>query len=241
MAIQREKIALVTGASRGIGKAVALGLAQEGYRVCLLSRNEKALQAVAEEMIDTFSIPDAQKPLIYACDVANADQVNAAVEDIIQKCGHIDVLLNNAGIMRLGTIENQMHFKELLEINLVGAFNILHATVPHMKKRQRGHIFILSSLCGKVGFAGVGAYTATKFGLIGLAESLFSELAPHHVKVTSLCPSYVATQMVAHVEYPPADLMIAPHDIWLIMRGLLSLSQAACVREVIIQCEAVIP
>jgi NAD(P)-dependent dehydrogenase (short-subunit alcohol dehydrogenase family) len=227
-----NKVAFITGASRGIGKAVALGLAKEGYRICLLSRSKKELQEVANE------IDASQATLIYECDVTNINLVNQVVEDIVKKCGHIDVLFNNAGILRDGTLENVKDFNDMIQVNLIGAFNVLHAVVAYMKKRQQGYVFNLASLCGKVGYAGIGAYTASKFGLVGLSESLFNELASYNVKVTAICPSYVATDMVVHVEYPPQNLMIQPEDIVKIVRGLLSLSPQAYVKEIVVNCHA---
>lgn len=233
---QQDKIAFITGASRGIGKTVAIGLAHDGYRVCLLARSRDLLQNVADE-IKQFS---HLEPLIYECDVTDINLVNKIVEDVIKKTGHIDVLFNNAGILHGGTLESPKDFNEMINVNLIGVFNILQAVVPHMKKRQQGYIFNLASICGKVGYAGIGAYTASKFGVVGLSESLFNELAPHHVKVTSICPSYVATDMVAHVEFPPQNLMIQPEDILQIIRGLLLLSSQACVQEIVVRCQATI-
>jgi 3-oxoacyl-[acyl-carrier protein] reductase len=231
------KVALITGA-RGIGKAVALGLAKEGYRICLLSRSKNSLQSAVNEIVKNSSL--SLEPLIYECDVTNIESVNEAIEDIIQKLGHIDVLFNNAGILHDGTLESVENFTDMINVNLIGAFNILHTVVPHMKKRQQGYIFNLASLCGKIGYAGIGAYTASKFGLVGLSESLFNELAPLNVKVTAICPSYVATDMVSHLENPPQNLMIQPDDIFQIVHGLLLLSSHACVKEIVVHCRATI-
>lgn len=233
----QSKVALITGA-RGIGKAVALGLAKEGYRICLLSRSKESLQKVANEIVKNSQV--SPEPLIYECDVTNLDSVNEVIEDILKKYGHIDLLFNNAGILRDGSLENVKDFNEMIDVNLRGAFNILHCVAPHMKKRQQGYIFNLASLCGKVGYAGIGAYTASKFGLVGLSESLFNELASSNVKVTAICPSFVATDMVAHLEYPPQNLMIKPDDIFQIVRGLLLLSPHACVKEIVVYCRATI-
>jgi len=231
------KVALITGA-RGIGKAVALGLASEGYRICLLSRSKKSLEIATNEIVKNSQL--SFEPLVYECDVTNIDLVNKVIENIIQKVGHIDVLFNNAGILHDGTLESVKDFNDMINVNLIGAFNILHAVVPYMKKRQQGYIFNLASLCGKMGYAGIGAYTASKFGLVGLSESLFNELAPCNVKVTTICPGFVATDMVSHLEYPPQNLMIQPDDIFQVMLGLLQLSPQACVKEIVVHCRATI-
>lgn len=233
----QSKVALITGA-RGIGKAVALGLAKEGYRICLLSRSKESLQKAVNEIVKNSQL--SSDLLTYECDVTNLDSVNEAIEDIIKKWGHIDLLFNNAGILRDGSLENVKSFNEMISVNLMGAFNVLHCVVPHMKKRQQGYIFNLASLCGKIGCAGFGAYTASKFGLVGLSESLFNELASSNVKITAICPSFVATDMVAHLEYPPQSLMIQPDDIFQIIRGLLLLSSQACVKEIVVYCRATV-
>jgi NAD(P)-dependent dehydrogenase (short-subunit alcohol dehydrogenase family) len=236
----QRKVALIVGASRGIGKAVAVGLAHDGYQVCMLSRSEKSLASVANEIIEKNRMSTQLDPLTYECDVTDANSVSQVIEDIIKKTGQIDVLFNNAGILHEGTLESGKNFNDLIHVNLIGAFNILHCAVPHMKNRQQGHIFNLASICGKIGYAGLGAYTASKFGLVGLSESLFNELAPFHVKVTAICPSFVATDMVSHIEFPHSSLMIQPSDILQVIRGLLMLSPQACVKEIIVHCQATV-
>lgn len=233
-----KKVAVTTGASRGIGKAVALGLAKDGYQICLLARSKDKLEEVAELITQENKLSVDQQPLVYECDVTNVKQVEEVITDTVKRTGQIDLLFNNAGIFRLGTLESAKDFHDQINVNLIGAFNVLHSVVPYMKKRQQGHIFNLASICGKVGYAGIGAYTASKFGLIGLNESLLNELAPYNINVTAICPSYVATDMVAQVEYPPQNLMIQPEDILQIIRGLLTLSPHACVQEVVVRCRA---
>lgn len=233
----QKKIAVITGASRGIGKVVAAGLAQDGYQVCLLSRSKDSLKIIADEIVKDNQLPSHLEPLIYECDVTNAELVNQIFTNIIKELGSIDVLFNNAGILYDGTLENPQEFNDMINVNLIGAFNVLHAAVPHMKQRQQGYIFNLASLCGKIGYPGIGAYTASKFGLVGLSESLFNELVPQNIKVTAICPSYVATDMVSHLEYPPQNLMIQPEDILQVVRGLLLLSSEACVREMVVYCK----
>lgn len=235
-----RKIALITGASRGIGKAVAIGLAKDGYQICLLARSQKDLQHVADVIIEENKLSTEQQPLIYVCDVTNLKQIEEVVADIVKKTGQIDLLFNNAGILRHGTLENVKDFQDQINVNLVGAFHVLHVVVPYMKKRKQGYIFNLASICGKVGYADIGAYTASKFGLVGLNESLLNELAPHNISVTAICPGYVATDMTTFAEFPPQNLMIQPEDILQIMRGLLTLSPHACVQEVVVRCRATI-
>lgn len=235
-----KKVAVITGASRGIGKAVALGLAKDGYQISLLARSKDKLEEVAKLITQENKLSVEQQPLVYECDVANTKQVEEIVADIVKRTGQIDLLFNNAGILRFGTLESAKDFHDQINVNLIGAFNVLHAVVPYMKKREQGYIFNLASICGKVGYAGIGAYTATKFGLVGLNESLLNELAPYNINVTAICPSYVATDMVAQVEYPPQNLMIQPEDILQIIRGLLMLSPHACVQEVVVRCRATI-
>lgn len=117
----------------------------------------------------------------------HVDLVNEVVKDIIKKCGNIDLLFNSAGILYDVSLENVKEFNELINVNLKRAFNVLHCVVPYMNKFQQGYIFNLASLFGKVGYACIGAYTASKFGLVGLSESLFHKLSLDNVVCACLC------------------------------------------------------
>ena len=228
-------LAIVTGASRGIGRALAIGLAEDGYGLALVARDEGALNGVRAEIRD---IGPGIAASCHPLDVTDA----AAVRDLVSglAAGHeaIEVLVNNAGQFRPGSIEADVEdLDAVVGTNLKGAFLMLKAVVPVMKAQKRGHIINLSSITGKWGYAGYGIYAASKFALQGLTESLYKELLEHGVKVTAICPNWVATEMAvaAGGTLPPED-MIQLDDMVRTVSWLLSLSKAACPREVVIDC-----
>ncbi len=231
-------VAIVTGAGRGIGRAVCLGLAADGYRVALVARTEADLRTVADQIAAAAGDPGDDSTLLLPLDVADVSAVEQAVATVRERFGRIDLLFNNAGAIKLGTLDlNSEDITGLYEVNLRGPFAFMRAVVPVMKQRQSGHIFNIASKAGKIGFAGCGAYSATKFGLVGISESVYRELAPHGIKVTALCPSWVDTDMARTGGTPlDASQMIQPDDIMNTIRWLLSLSPAACVRELVIEC-----
>ncbi len=227
------KVALITGGSRGIGRALAIGLADDGYQLALLARSEPQLQAVA-------SIISARHPrlrvLSFPTDVSREAEVNEVVTRVVSELGQIDLAINCAGVNAQGSLElSHAEFDHQLAVNLRGAFNVAKAAVPVMERKKSGYLINVASVCGVTGFAGVGAYTASKFGLVGFSQSLFRELVPKGIKVTCLCPSWVDTEMASHSPLS-GEQMIQPDDILTTVRYLLSLSPTACIRELIIEC-----
>ena len=229
-------VAIVTGAGRGIGRALAIALAHDGYRTVLIARSREQLQAVAREVTELGK--GAAEPLVYNLDLANQETVHNAAQLIVERLGRVDVLVNNAGQWAGGALEvSAAQFQRLIAVNVTGALTLVQAVVPAMKRQGYGHIFNVASRAGKVGFPQEGAYCASKFALVGLGESLFKELSPLGVKVTSLCPAWVDTDMAQQAGTPlPSEEMIQPEDLARTVRWLLSLSPAACVREVLIEC-----
>ena len=228
-------LAIVTGASRGIGRALAVGLAGEGYGLALVARDERALKGVREEILD---IAPGVGAACYPIDVTDAEAVGNLVSGLEAESRAIDVLINNAGLFRPGSLEADVEDLEaVVATNLKGAFLMLKAVAPLMKAQGRGHIINLSSIAGKWGYAGYGVYAASKFALQGLTESLYKEMIEHGVKVTAICPNWVATEMAvaAGGTLPPED-MIQLDDLVKTVSWLLSLSKAACPREVVIDC-----
>jgi short-subunit dehydrogenase len=181
-----NKIAVVTGGSQGIGKHIALNLAQNGYHVILLARTKNNLKKVANKIIHNKGTAS-----YFIVDVSNSTQVKQCIDSIIDKYGHIDVLFNNAGILRQGTTDiSDFDINELLNINLHGAIYVAKHIAKYMKKQKSGYIINLSSMSGKRAVPAAGVYAATKFGLNGFAEALHKEMSIYGVKVTNICPSY---------------------------------------------------
>lgn len=231
--ILENRIAVITGAGKGIGKAVANGLAELNYLTVLIGRNLHDLEHVALEIISKGGL----SPSIFELDITDIDKINETVEAILAKHGRIDVLVNNAGIYFDGTLElSEADFSSMIAINLTAQFNFTKEIVPLMKKQGMGYIFNVVSRSGKIGFAGSGGYSASKFGMLGLSESLYRELTPLGIKVTALCPGWVNTKMAFEAGTPlPAEEMIEPEDLFKTIKYLLELSPAACVKEVIIE------
>ena len=228
------KVAIVTGASRGIGADVAEALAIDGYVTAIVARSADGLKQVAKRISANKAV--ASPVICYPVDVQDHAAVQRLVADVHSKFGRIDLLFNNAGIGMLGTTDVSIEdYDKTLAINLRGAFSFLKGVVPIMKAQRNGYIFNLASRAGKTGFAEYGVYCASKFGMVGLSESLYHELGPLGIKVTAICPSWVDTDM-AKMSGLEKEEMINTSDLVSTVRWLLSLSPAAVVKDLTIEC-----
>ncbi len=228
-----NKKAIITGASRGIGKSIAITLAELGYNVILIARSEDRLATTAEAITNTGT-----KAFVYPCDFKNPEMIDVTLKSILTAHPKIDVLVNNAGIWKEGSLEPSVNeFNEVINVNLSAQFAVLKHVVPSMKAQRSGFIFNISSRAGKYGFPGSATYVASKFGLSGLSESLYRELAEYNIKVTSICPSWVNTDMATQAGAAiPYEEMIQPGDISKTIKWLLSLSPAVAIKDVEIEC-----
>ena len=188
-----KQVAIVTGASRGIGKAIAYLFAQEGMNVVICSRNEDQTRKTAME------IQKATGNLVVPIktDVRNHVDVDKLVQSAINEFGRIDILVNNAGVAIIKSlVETTDHeYDTIIDTNLNGVFFCCKSVLPHMIKQKSGYIINISSGAGKTGFANLSVYCASKFGVIGMTESLAEEVSDFGIKVFSVCPGAVATQM----------------------------------------------
>ncbi|MCF7975947.1 MAG: SDR family oxidoreductase [Phycisphaerae bacterium] len=230
-------VALITGASRGIGRAVAMGLAQDGYQTILVGRSRRTLEQVAETICREAAQDDDLSPLVVKLDLSDVDHVDQVLGPVIQKLGRIDVLVNNAGQYIQGSLDMSCKdLERLLRVNVTAQVAVLQTVVPMMKAQGSGHIFNVASRAGKVGFEGVGGYCASKFALAGFSESLYRELVPQGIKVTTLCPGWVNTDMgVAAGCTLDAGDIIQPEDLYKTIQWLLSLSPGACVKALVLE------
>lgn len=237
--MNNQKVAFITGASRGIGREIAIGLAKDGYHIVLTARSLKGLQEVLKELNDQNTGEDAPSHSIYATDITDNEQIKKAVQETIEKYGRIDVLVNNAGTYTPGTFDlSAEEFDRMLQVNLVAPFNVMKEVIPFMKRQQNGYIINISSRAGKVGFAGDGGYVAGKFGLVGLNESAYRELSTHGIRVTAICPGWTDTEMATQAGTPfDGPEMIQPSDILNTIRWLLNLSPSVRVRELVLECK----
>jgi 3-oxoacyl-[acyl-carrier protein] reductase len=187
-----DKVALVTGASRGLGKAIALGLAREGAAIAAFARSEAVLQGTLEEIRASGAVAEP-----YALDVADGAAVEAAVEKIVARFGHIDVLVNNAGVTRDGLLMRMSAeaWDNVIDTNLKGAFNFLKPVGRQMVRQRSGRIINISSVIGLMGNAGQANYAASKAGLIGLTKSVAREFASRGITCNVVCPGFIETDM----------------------------------------------
>ncbi len=188
-----KQTAIVTGAGRGIGHAIALRLANEGARVAAVSRTEANAKRTADEINATNT--DVAKA--YAVDVSDHVAVQKVGAQILEDFGHVDILVNNAGVTRDG-LAMRMSIEDwdtVINTNLRGAFNFTHAIVRAMIKQRSGRIINITSVIGLIGNAGQTNYAASKAGLIGLTKSLARELASRNITVNAVAPGFIATDM----------------------------------------------
>ncbi len=191
--ILNERIAIVTGAGRGIGKSIALTLAREGAKVMINDIDIKTAKEVTKEIKNM-----GRNSLAFQVDVSNSKEVNRMVEFIQQEFGRIDILVNNAAIIKRGTIDDlsEEDWDRVIEVNLKGTFNCTKAVVGVMKKQRYGKIVNISSVVGKVGdLASAPCYGASKAGIACLGKSLARELAPYNINVNVVAPHAIETDM----------------------------------------------
>lgn len=187
------KVALITGAGRGIGRAVALGFAREGAAVALLARTAGDLESVA----DAVAV-EGGRGLALPADVTSQESVWEAVERTREALGPIDILVNSAGVYRVGRFWEQSleEWKQVFEVNVHGTFIVTKAVVPGMIERRSGRIISMASTAGKWGTPQQAAYNASKHALLGMMRCLALETAVFGVRVNAICPSYVDSPMV---------------------------------------------
>ncbi len=189
-----ERIALVTGASQGIGRAIALRLAANGTHVALAARNLEKLAEVEGEVAAIGGVAKA-----FALDMANEESIKACAKAVIAHFGRVEILVNNAGITR-DTLSMRMRrhdWDDVLTTNLTGAFLLSQACMSSMLKARWGRMINITSVVGETGQAGQANYAASKAGLIGMTKSLARELAARSITVNAVAPGYIATAMTA--------------------------------------------
>lgn len=191
--MSENKVALITGATRGIGKEIALELAANGFDIAV---NCRSIQDSLEEERKEIEAYGVRCEFVKA-DVANFEQCETMVKEAIEKFGKIDVLVNNAGITRDGLIMRMKKedFEAVIDINLTGTFNVTRNVIPYMIKQKSGRIINLSSVVGVAGNAGQTNYSASKAGVIGFTKSLAKEVASRNILVNAVAPGFIDTDM----------------------------------------------
>jgi len=187
-----DKVALVTGASRGLGKAIAIALAAEGASIAAVARSEVALKETLEAIRATGGVAEP-----YALDVSDETAVEATIEKIVARFQHVDILVNNAGVTRDGLLMRMKSedWDVVLNTNLKGAFNLTKPVGRLMVKQRAGRIINISSVIGLMGNAGQANYAASKAGLIGFSKSVAREFASRNITCNVVCPGFIETDM----------------------------------------------
>lgn len=188
----KGKTAIITGAGRGIGRAVAVALAKEGVNLGLIGLTMSNLEKVAAEL-ETYDINISAA----TADVSDLEAVSHAVEHIKSDLGPIDILINNAGTAKFGGFLDLTpeEWENIIRVNVMGVYNVTRAVLPEMIERKSGDIVNISSTAGQKGAPVTSAYSASKFAVLGLSESLMMEVRKHNIRVTALTPSTVATDL----------------------------------------------
>ena len=193
MKLLEGKVALITGAARGIGKAIALKYASEGANIAFtdLVINEAAQETVAE--LEAFGV----KVCAYASNAADFEATQTVVEQVVADFGRIDILVNNAGITKDGLVMrmSEQQWDAVIDVNMKSAFNFLHAVVPVMARQRSGSIINMASIAGQTGNPGQVNYSASKAGLIAMAKSVAKEMGPRGIRANAIAPGYVITEM----------------------------------------------
>ena len=224
-----KKVALITGSSRGIGRAEAIALARDGYAVCVncVEREDKAQELTAQLS------SEGCEAMWYKADVADAAAVKQMVAEVEKTLGAVTLLVNNAGIAKQCLFQDMTedYWKRIFDVNLNGAFNTIQAVLPHMLHEHSGCIINTSSIWGQHGASCEVAYSATKHAIIGLTRSLAQELAPTNIRVNCVAPGVINTDMVqvlgretldALAEDTPVGRLGRPEDIAAVVSFLAS-------------------
>jgi 3-oxoacyl-[acyl-carrier protein] reductase len=219
------KTALITGGSKGIGRAIAESLLNAGVNVAIAARNEAEVRAVAAELESRTDALCAG----FACDVRHHDQVASLVSNVVERFNGLDFLVNNAGVGIFSPVESMSpeDFRAVLETNLFGVFYCCHEVIPEMKRRGGGYIINISSLAGANPHPRMAAYNASKFGLNGFSEALMQEVRHDGIKVSYIMPGSVNTHFGGDTPSDENSWQVQPEDIAGVVMDLLSFPDRA--------------
>jgi 3-hydroxybutyrate dehydrogenase len=221
--------ALITGASRGIGRAIAIRYAEEGANLFLVATNRAKLEETQAQAVAL-----GVKAFVHSADVSDVAAVQAMVTAAISAFGQIDVLVNNAGTYKAAPlIEYSMEdFDRILKVNLYGAFHVMQLVLRHMKARKSGKVVNIASTAGKGGSLNQSAYNASKHALVGLTRCAALEMGAHQVNVNAICPGFVETDMIDALNEHAAILGVSHEKVLEVVLGRVPLKRLLQPREV---------
>lgn len=226
----KGKKAIITGGGKGLGKATALAFAKEGIDVAITGRNEKNLRETVSEL-KTLGVNAT-----YATfDVGNYSEVKAGIESIMNEFSSVDILVNNAGIASFGSFLEMSpeDWQGMIQTNVMGMYYVTREVLPHLIKNNQGDIFNVSSTAGINGNAGTSAYSASKFAVIGLSESLMKEVRKNNIRVCTLTPSTIASQMTLDLGITDGnpEKVLQPEDFAELIVSALQLPRRAMLKS----------
>jgi 3-oxoacyl-[acyl-carrier protein] reductase len=224
-----DKVAIVTGAGRGIGRAIALALSRAGARIVLAARSEAELRAVADEIRGQDG--DA---LVLPTDVTRDEDMERLVDRTLKEWGSIDILVNNAGWGKTGPMANSKieEVDRTLQVNLRATMIMTRLVLPTLLQKKGGAVINIGSISGKAGSANTAAYSASKFGVIGFTQSLFEEVREHGIKVSVILPGFVDTPLIPPNKRLDRRKMIQPGDVAETVLFVLTTPPASCPVEI---------
>lgn len=225
-----NKVAIVTGGTKGIGRAIAEALLRAGVSVCISARHEDEV----EEAVNELLLLSEDRAVGFVCDVRDIRDVKAMVEFTTGELGGVDILINNAGIGIFGTVEEMTpdDFRAVLETNVLGVFHCCHETIPIMRARGGGYIINVSSLAGTNAHPKMAAYNASKFGLNGFSEALMQEVRHEGIKVSYIMPGSVNTEFGGDEPSDDKRWQLKPDDIARSVMDLLRLDDRALISRI---------
>ncbi|WP_341227900.1 3-ketoacyl-ACP reductase [uncultured Arcticibacterium sp.] len=217
----KNKKAIITGGGRGLGKATAIAFAKEGIDVAITGRNEAVLKETVGEL-ETYGV----KAIYSVFDVSNYEEVKSGIKSIIDTLGTVDILVNNAGIAALGSFNDMKvsEWSQIIQTNVMGMYYVTKEVLPYLLSKNEGDIINVSSTAGLTGNSNVSAYSASKFAVIGMSESLMKEVRKNNIRVITLTPSTIESEMTVElgfVKEGSEENVLQPEDFAeLIVAGL---------------------
>lgn len=225
-----NQTAIITGAGKGIGKAAAIALAKEGVHLGLIARSLSDLEQVQQEITAAHGV----RVSIATADVSIQSEVDNAVSSLIAQLGSVQILINNAGIAKFGTVADMApaDWERIIQVNLMGTYYVTKAVLPTMIEQNSGSILNVASTAGERGFATGSAYCASKFAVLGFTEALMQEVRKSNIRVTALTPSTVNTDLAANagLKIGDEDRMMQPEDVAELITATLKLPQRVFVK-----------
>lgn len=227
------KYAVITGATQGIGKAVAVHLLSEGFSVAICARGQEELNDLQNAWSAAY--PE-QQIICHRADMGEPEDVRIFADRVLSTFPQVDILVNNAGIFTPGTLadEPEGNLEMLMNVNLFGSYRLTRLLLPHMKERQSGHIFNICSVASLQAYPNGGAYSITKYALLGFSDNLRLELAPDRIRVTAVCPG--ATYTHSWIESGvAASRMMEAEDVASVIWNAYSLSENANIDRIVMR------